>query len=89
MEVQISQRHKKTVWQRMHAFIITPLSHAMRRGLLVCLILAFTFGGVGIFTLLRHDGVFTALVTLFIVALAGLVLTIILTLFFVAIKRLS
>jgi len=67
---------------------MAKLSPAMRWGLLVCLILAFAFGSVGFFMLFRYHGVFTVVVALVIIILVGLILAIVMTLLFAALKRL-
>ena len=68
--------------------LISALSPAMRWALLACLLLALAFGVTGIIAVFRYYGFLTVLIVSLLLAVASLIISVLLTLIFAAIKRL-
>jgi len=68
--------------------LIAALSPAMRGALLFCLLLALAFGGAGLVAIFRYYGPLTTLIAGLIYIIAVVIVSILLTLLFAAIKRL-
>jgi len=88
METQSTQAIQKSKWCRFKLFLLSPLSPAMKWGLLSCLLIALGFGGVGFVALLRPYGFIPALIFGLALLIAGLILSVVVTLLFAAVKRL-
>jgi len=88
METQQTHATKQSKWDRFRAFLLSPLSPAMKWGLLSCLLIALGFGGVSFATLLRPYGFVPALIFGLALLIAGLILSVVITLLFAAVKRL-